>query len=265
MSLLAPDTSALRPTVISCANPAAKLAAAAAVTVVLLLSVDVVTAGTAVLLELLVLPWCGVALAALARRLAVVALAAVLASVSTAFFAVHSGTSLFSLGPLELSTGSLTAAAAIGLRIVAVGTPGVVLLASTDPTELGDSLAQVVHLPHRFVMGGLAALRLVDVLVDEWRQLGLARRARGLGDDSVLGRLRTGGEQAFSLLVLSVRRAAVLATAMEARGFGGSRRTWARPSALRPSDAVVVGGGVLIAAAATTAGVMAGTWRLLLT
>ncbi len=265
MSLLAPDTASLRPTVVSRANPAAKLAAAFAITVVLLLSVDVVTAGTAVALELIVLPWCGVALPALARRLAIVALAAVLASVSTAFFAVHSGTILVTLGPLTLSAGSLTAAAAIGLRIVAIGTPGVVLLASTDPTDLGDSLAQVLRLPHRFVMGGLAALRLVDVLVDEWRQLGLARRARGLGDDGVLGRLRAGGEQAFSLLVLSVRRATVLATAMEARGFGGTRRTWARESVLRPSDAVVVVGGVVIAATATTAGVLAGTWRLLLT
>ncbi len=265
MSLLAPDTSALRPTVVSRANPVAKLAAAAAVTVVLLLSVDVVTAGTAAALELAVLPCCGVALPALARRLAVVALAAVLGSVSTAFFAVHSGTTLATLGPLELSTGSLTAAAAIGLRVLAIGTPGVVLLASTDPTDLGDALAQVLHLPHRFVMGGLAALRLVDVLVDEWRQLGLARRARGLGGDGLLGRLAAGGQQAFSLLVLSVRRATVLATAMEARGFGGSRRTWARESVLRRGDAVVVAGGLAIAAAATAAGVAAGTWRLLLT
>jgi energy-coupling factor transport system permease protein len=187
------------------------------------------------------------------------------AAVATALFAEDAGPTLLEASVLEVSTGSLTAGAAIGLRILAVGLPGVVLLASTDPTDLGDALAQVAHLPHRFVLGALAGLRLVDVLAEEWQTLGLARRARGLGDDGLVGRVRVAAGRAFALLVLSVRRATVLATAMEARGFGGSRRTWARPSRLRPADALVVAGGAGIAAAATAAGLAAGTWRLLLT
>jgi energy-coupling factor transporter transmembrane protein EcfT len=52
---------------------------------------------------------------------------------------------------------------------------------------------------------------------------------------------------------------------MEARGFGaGGARTWARPSRLARSDVLLILGGVLLAVAATTAGVLAGTWRLLL-
>lgn len=263
MSLLGGDAG-VRATVVSRANPVAKLAAAVALAVALLLSVDVVTAGTAVVLELLVLPWCGLGPRALARRSALVVAAAVPAAVATAVFALDSGRTLLALGPLEVSTGSAVTGAAIGLRVLAVGLPGVVLLASTDPTDLGDALAQVAHLPHRFVLGALAALRLVDVLVEEWQQLGLARRARGLGDDGALGRLRTGASQVFALLVLSVRRGTVLATAMEARGFGGSSRTWARPSRLHPSDLVVVVGATAIAAAASAAGLAAGTWRLLI-
>lgn len=265
MSLLLPGGEGVRATVVSAANPVAKLAAAAALALALLLTVDVVTAATALGLELLVLPVCGLSARVLARRSAVLVLAAVPAAVATAVWAEDSGALLLAAGPVEVSSGSLAAGTAIGLRILAVGLPGVVLLASTDPTDLGDALAQVARLPHRFVMGALAGLRLADVLVEEWQTLGLARRARGLGDDGPLGRLRTGAGQAFALLVLSVRRATVLATAMEARGFGGEARTWARPSRLRPTDLVVVVGGLAIGAGATAAGVAAGTWQLLLT
>ena len=69
----------------------------------------------------------------------------------------------------------------------------------------------------------------------------------------------------FALLVLAIRRGTVLATAMEARGFGvGKRRTWARPSRFGPRDWAVTAGGVVIAVAATAAGLAAGTWHLVL-
>ncbi|MFZ5870224.1 MAG: hypothetical protein ACOYXW_06830, partial [Actinomycetota bacterium] len=88
----------------------------------------------------------------------------------------------------------------------------------------------------------------------------------GLGDDGLLGRARTSAGQVFALLVLALRRAATLATAMEARGFGAStERTWARPSRFTARDGLVVLGGVALTAAATLAGVLAGTWQLLLT
>ena len=69
----------------------------------------------------------------------------------------------------------------------------------------------------------------------------------------------------FALLVLAIRRGTVLATAMEARGFGaGRRRTWARPSRFGPADYAVAAGGLLIGGVATAAGVLAGTWNLIL-
>jgi energy-coupling factor transport system permease protein len=164
-----------------------------------------------------------------------------------------------------VTAGSATSGAAITLRILAIGLPGVVLVATTDPTDLADALAQLLLLPSRFVLSALAALRLFGVLAEEWRMLGLARRARGLGDAGGLGRLRLLGGQVFALLVLAIRRGTVLATAMEARGFGaGRRRTWARPSRFGPGDAALVLGGIALAAAATAAGLLAGTWQLLL-
>jgi len=264
------DPGAVRPTVLARANPVAKLAVSTLLAVVLLLSVDVVTAGTAVALELLALPLVGLGVRGLLRRSAVLLLAAVPVSVLTVLVGVDSGAVLLEAGPLSVSTGSLESGAAVGLRVVAIALPGVVLLATTDPTDLGDALAQVLRLSPRFVLAALAAFRVVDVLAEEWQQLGLARRARGLGGDGLLAGVRDVAGRVFVLLVIAVRRAAVLATAMEARGFGagerrGADRTWARPSRLRASDVLVVAGGALLAATATAAGVAAGTWQLLLT
>lgn len=231
------------------ANPVAKLAVGLAVAVAMVLSLDVVTAGTALALEALAFPWCGVGPRALWRRGRLLLLTALATGLGTAV----------------LGVGGVPAGLAVGTRIVAVALPGVVLAATTDPTDLADALAQVARLPHRFVLAALAATRLLGVLADEWVTLGLARRARGLGDTGPFGRLRDHLGRVLALLVLAVRRATTLAIAMEARGFGVSgRRTWARASRLQARDGVVVGYGVLVAVAATAAGLAAGTWHLVL-
>lgn len=247
------------------ANPSAKLAVASVLALALVLTTDPVTAGVALALVLLALPWCGLGPRALWRRAWVLVVAAVPTGVFTALLGVDSGAVLLPLGPLSVSEGSALSAVAIVMRILAIGLPGVVLLSTTDPTDLADSLAQDLRLPHRFVLSALAAMRLFGVLAEEWTALGQARRARGLGEEGLLGRARGLVGQLFALLVLAVRRATVLATAMEARGFGlVAERTWARPSRFGPADVLVVLGGVAVAAAATAAGVAAGTWRLVL-
>jgi energy-coupling factor transport system permease protein len=247
------------------ANPVAKLGVSLIVSLVLLLTVDAVTAGTALALELFALPWCGVGPRALARRGWVVALGAVPAGVATALFGIDGGRLLAVAGPITVTSGSLTSGVAITLRVLAIGLPGVVLTATTDPTDLADGLGQLLRLPATYVLSALAALRLFGVLADEWQTLAVARRARGLGDDGPLGRLRTLPGQVFAVLVLAIRRGTVLATTMESRGFGAAtHRTWARPSRFGPGDVALLAGGVLLGATATAAGVAAGTWRLLL-
>jgi len=254
------------------ANPVAKLAVAMVIPIALILTVDPVTAGTALLLEILALPWCGVGPRRLLRSGWIVLLSAIPAGLLTLLFAADSGRLIAGLGPVTITAGSLTAAAAIALRILAIGLPGVVLITTTDPTDLADALAQVLHLPHRFVLSALAALRLFGVLAQEWTMLTMARRARGFdtgfgrADGFGLGAARRVGGQVFALLVLAIRRATVLAVAMEARGFGvDRRRTWARPSRFRRSDLAIALGGLLIAVLATVAGVVTGSWNLVLT
>jgi energy-coupling factor transport system permease protein len=243
-------------------NPVAKLAASTVVALGLLISVDVVTAGVALALEALAVPWCGVRPRALLRRGVVVVLGAVPAGVATAVFGEDSGSVLAALGPVSVTSGSVLAGIAITLRIFAIGLPGVVLLSTTDPTDLADALAQVARLPARFTLAALASLRLFGLMAQEWRSLSLARRARGIGDAGPVGTLRTAMGQVFALLVLAIRRATVLATTMESRGFGAGReRSWARESRLHVGDGVLVLGAVALTAVAITAGVRAGTWN----
>lgn len=250
------------------ANPVAKLGVSVVVSLVLLVTVDPVTAGTALALELLALPWCGLGPRALFRRGWVVLVGALPAGLVTVVLGVDSGEVLAHLAGLTITEGSVRSGIAIALRVMAIGLPGVVLLATTDPTDLADALGQILRLPPMFVLSALAAMRLFGLLGEEWRALTLARRARGLGDDGPFGRLRTVQGQAFALLVLAIRRATVLATAMEARGFGAggpaARRTWARPSRLGRGDVALLLGGVLLGATATAAGVLTGAWDLVL-
>ncbi|OMH27611.1 cobalt transporter [Tersicoccus phoenicis] len=255
--------------VLARAHPLAKLAAALVLTVALLATTDPVCAGVALVGELVLVPLAGLTLRTLLVRGWPILVAALVSGYGTTVLAPPSGAVLLQAGPFDLTSGALTAGVGIALRGLALAVPGILLLATTDPTDLADALAQRLHLPHRFVLGALAAMRLVGLLVAEWSTLSMARRARGVGAGArgiggVLGRLRAGAGQTVALLVQAIRRAGRLAITMEARGFGSGRRTWARPSTFHPRDAVVVAGGVLLAVVAVTAAVLAGTWNPIL-
>jgi energy-coupling factor transport system permease protein len=256
----------IRQSAIARVNPVAKLAVALVISFALMLSIDWVSAAVALLLEGLLLAWCGLSVRQFWLRTSPVWIAAPFGMLTTTLYGEDSGAVLASVGFITVTEGSLALGAAIGLRILAIGIPGIVLLATTDPTDLADGLAQVLRLPARFVLGALAGLRLVGMFIDDWNSLALARRARGVGDGGGLrGRARRFAGLAFALLVLSVRRGSKLATAMEARGFGSDEpRTWARPSVFRLRDGLVVLLGLGIAAAAIAAAVLAGTWRFVL-
>jgi energy-coupling factor transporter ATP-binding protein EcfA2/energy-coupling factor transporter transmembrane protein EcfT len=240
-------------------QPVASLIGVLALGACLVLSLDVVSAAVALALELALLPLLRLPVRTLLLRLAPVLLAVPLTAVSIALYGRPSGREWFDLGFAHVTDGSLTLALATALRVLAVGVPAIALFVRVDPTDLADGLAQVLRLPARFVLGALAAVRMMTLLVDDWRQLAMARRARGLADS---GRLRRGATMAFALLVLALRRATTLAVAMESRGFGApGRRTWARVARFAGPEwamvAVLVGIGVVSIAVA----VSVGTWR----
>ena len=245
------------------ANPLAKFAAVVLITMVLALSIDWVSASVALILELALFPLAGLTLGLLWQRGWPLVLAAALGGWSTTILAPDSGVILLDAGIWSISEGSLELGLGVMLRGLAIALPAVLLMSCTDPTDLADALAQKAKLPHRFVLGTLAALRLVGLMAEEWHTIGMARRARGVGSHrNPLQRLRAMLGQSFGLLVQTIRRATRLAVTMEARGFGGSQRTWARQSVYSILDVWVLLGGLGIAVAAVAAALGAGTWNM---
>jgi energy-coupling factor transport system ATP-binding protein len=142
-----------------------------------------------------------------------------------------------------------------GLRVLTLVLPSVVLLPYVDPDALGDHLAQRLHLPARPVVAATAALQRFQTFGALWAELTRARRVRGVGAGrSLVARLKEAGATTLALFTVVLGQAAVLALAMDARGFAGAhRRTWAGPAPWRVPDFVVVLGGLLVVATAVAA------------
>ncbi|AZS48661.1 MULTISPECIES: energy-coupling factor transporter transmembrane protein EcfT [Microbacterium] len=243
-------------------NPVAKLGVSALIAVPLILTLDPVSASVALALEFVLFLFAGIGWREFWVRTWPVWLAAPLTGLTIALYGQTSGVVYVDWFVLRISEGSLALALATMLRVLAIALPSVVLFITVDPTDLADGLGQIVRLPARFVLGALAGLRMVGLFLDDWRALELARRARGVADR---GRIRRFLGMAFALLVLSIRRGAKLATAMEARGFGApGRRTWARESRFGAAEWLLLAVGAAISGIAVAAAVVTGAWNFIL-
>ena len=241
-------------------NPVARVLALLVATTPLLITIDPVSAGVALALELALVPLSGVSARSFFLKATPLLLAAPLGALSMLLYASPGGHVYWSFGPAAISEHSMWLASGIGLRMCALVVPAIALLDRIDPTDMGDGLAQILHLPARPVLAALAGARMTSLMAADWKALERARRARGVGDAS---RIRSFLRGSFSLLVFALRRSGKLATTMEARGFGAAgRRTWARPSRLRAADAALMAVAVAVPAIALTVSVMAGTFAL---
>ncbi|MEK6648777.1 MAG: energy-coupling factor transporter transmembrane component T [Actinomycetota bacterium] len=258
MSILTPTAG---PQAIYRINPVAKLAASMVISIALVLSIDWVSAAVALMIEAVFFPFAGLSLKRFFLRTAPIWIAALLTAITSLLYGRALGATHFQFLLIHITDGSIQLAIATFLRVLAIGLPAVVLFATVDPTDLADGLAQVLKLPSRFVLGALGGLRLVGLFLQDWKSLELARRARGVADR---GRLRRFVGQAFALLVLSIRRGSKLATAMEARGFGGpTERTWARESRFAWPEVLLILIGTLVAVTAVTVSVVTGDWNFI--
>lgn len=241
-------------------NPVARVLALLVATTPLLITIDPVSAGVALALELALVPLSGVSARSFSLKATPLLLAAPLGALSMLLYASPGGHVYWSFGPAVISDHSMWLASGIGLRMCALVVPAIALLDCIDPTDMGDGLAQILHLPARPVLAALAGARMTSLMAADWKALERARRARGVGDAS---RIRSFLRGSFSLLVFALRRSGKLATTMEARGFGAAgARTWARPSRLRAADAALMAVAIAVPAIALTVSVMAGTFAL---
>lgn len=123
------------------------------------------------------------------------------------------GPTLPVLGRLDVTTEELRNGAFQGLRLVAVGLAFAVYALLVDH----DRLLAAAGWARRSTLAVALATRLVPVLERDARDLQLVLRGRGVE----LGPVR----RLAPLLAGSLERGLNLAEAMEARGYGGARRT----------------------------------------
>lgn len=241
-------------------NPVARVLALLVATTPLLITIDPVSAGVALALELALMPLSGVSARSFFIKATPLLVAAPLGALSMLLYASPGGNVYWQFGPAAISDHSMWLALGIGLRMCAIVMPAIALLDRIDPTDMGDGLAQILHLPARPVLAALAGARMTSLMAADWKALERARRARGVGDAS---RIRSFLRGSFSLLVFALRRSGKLATTMEARGFGAEgARTWARVSRLRAADAVLMVVAIALPAIALAASIWAGTFAL---
>ena len=241
-------------------NPVARVLALLVATTPLLITIDPVSAGVALALELALVPLSGVSARSFFLKATPLLLAAPLGALSMLLYASPGGNIYWQFGPAAISDHSMWLALGIGLRMCAIVIPAIALLDRIDPTDMGDGLAQILRLPARPVLASLAGARMTALMAADWKALERARRARGVGDAS---RIRSFLRGSFSLLVFALRRSGKLATTMEARGFGAAgKRTWARVSRLRAADAVLMVVAIALPAIALAVSIWAGTFAL---
>ena len=226
------------------AHPLAKIGAALVLMFALFITIDPLTPALVLIAEIAAVPLIGIPSRALFRR----ALPAFIGAIGIGFFNA-------------LLSGDVIGGVAIGLRLVGIALAGIVAVASIDPTELADALVEHLHAPRRFIVGALAAFRLMPLFADEWQTIAMARRARGLDN----GRITAFFSMTRSLLVAAIRRATRLAVAMDGRGFADPGcRTLARPRAIDARDWSLIAAAIAIAVTTAGVSVAAGSWRFFL-
>ena len=241
------------------ANPLALLGAALIPALALLSTIDLVSAGVAVALVGAGVPLIARGVSRWGVRMLPVLLASGFSAITIALYGESSGVMFFEWGLVQVSEGSLSLALATALRIIAIGAPAVLLFSRVDATRFADALSQQARAPENFVVGGLAGLRLFDVVAGDREVREWMVRARGRGDRGVVRRVVS---VAFTIFVLAIRRSHSLAMAMEARAFGLHKsRTHFRTSLFPTRDFLWIAGGAAVGALSVGAAILTGQFN----
>lgn len=161
-------------------------------------------------------------------------------------FYVGEGATLFSLGPVRVTSMGLWWAVCYPLRFTIAILMGALILLTTTPTQLTDAFEAClsplsrVGLPgHELAMVFSLMLRFIPTIADEASAILDAQTARGgaVTEGSFAHRVRAIGPVLVALLASSAHHAEGLSRALDARGYeGGSGRTHWHPLRMRRAD-----------------------------
>ncbi len=163
---------------------------------------------------------------------------------------VSSGTPLFQVWRITVTTGGVLTAVYMSLRICLLIMSSSMLTYTTTPTDLTDAIERLltplkwIRLDvHSLAMMMTIALRFIPTLIEETEKIMSAQKARGADVESggLLSRIRALIPILIPLLISSFRRASELADAMECRCYhGGDDRTRMKQLHLRFWDVALL-------------------------
>lgn len=158
----------------------------------------------------------------------------ILTSILNALY-VSGGDVLVSFWKITITTGGVTTAVYMAVRIAILIMCSSILTYTTSPTELTDAIERLFS-PlkaikvdiHSLAMMMTIALRFIPTLIEETDKIMSAQKARGADMESggIIKRVKALVPILIPLLISSFRRASELADAMECRCYhGGEGRT----------------------------------------
>lgn len=132
----------------------------------------------------------------------------------------------------------------VTLKYFAVLPIALLFIVTTSPSEFASSLNRV-GVSYKISYSVSLALRYIPDIQREYREISQAQQARGIDtsrDVSFATRVKNSASIMLPLLLSSLERIEVIATAMELRGFGkGKKRTWYTTRPLKTRDWIAIG------------------------
>jgi energy-coupling factor transport system permease protein len=122
------------------------------------------------------------------------------------------------LGPIVLTSHSVTRGLFVAIRLAVPLTIGLLIIATTDPCTIGKGLRNF-KVPTAAVFMLLAALRFIPIIMEQLFNILDALTIRGVSG-SKIQRTKL---MILPLFITSLRRTRTMGLACEARGFGANR------------------------------------------
>jgi energy-coupling factor transport system permease protein len=143
---------------------------------------------------------------------------------------IHPGDVLFSIGPLVFTVQGILTGLILCFRISTVALVSLTLVWTTKVTDLVEGL-MALGFPYKLAYAVFITLRYIPLVSDELSKVKDAHAVRGSPTRSRISReLELWKGYLFTVVVNSLRKADVLAIAMDSRGFGAfPRRTAVDP------------------------------------
>ena len=183
---------------------------------------------------------------------------------TNALFAVPvPGDTVWRIGPLFASASGVRFGIGIGLRGLAIGAISLAAIRTSDPTRLVVSLIRNARVPYRIGYAMLAAYRFFPIIGDEYAQIRLAQRVRGVRPRSLRARASAALSGVVPLFADATRRATRIAVAMDARGFASAgERTYWRETPVTRADWLLAAAALALGGAIVAAGALGGWLEL---